>query len=166
VLKSAAEHVLRVRQVVARDLIERGCGGAIVNMSSIASTRTTANCSLYGMTKAAVDNLTRSMALELGPHQVSALCHFTVSKRWHNKNIYCSKWYFLSSVQSHEFRQKFLLIIVTLCLLLKDILSLRTDKYVTIFTRDNYAKRVLAVVKAYVCPSVCYTLQLYQSGES
>ena len=60
-----------VCEVFARGLLSRGAGGAIVNLSSQASTRAITNLSVYCTSKAAVDQLTRSLASELGPHQVS-----------------------------------------------------------------------------------------------
>lgn len=45
-------------------------GGSIVNVSSVVSTATPANASVYAATKAAVDALTRSLAKELGPRRI------------------------------------------------------------------------------------------------
>ncbi|ODM93715.1 L-xylulose reductase [Orchesella cincta] len=59
-----------ISQIVARKMIKRGKGGSIVNMSSIASQRALPNCGIYCCTKAALDMLTKVMALELGPHQI------------------------------------------------------------------------------------------------
>lgn len=49
---------------------ERGQGGAIVNVSSIAALRGLAFMSAYSSSKAALDKLTQIMAVELGPFQV------------------------------------------------------------------------------------------------
>ncbi|KAF7642777.1 hypothetical protein LDENG_00250880 [Lucifuga dentata] len=62
--------VLHVSQIVARGMKARGTGGAIVNISSQASQRALADHAVYCSSKAAVDMLTRVMALELGPHQI------------------------------------------------------------------------------------------------
>jgi len=62
-----------VCEVFARGLLSRGAGGAIVNVSSQASTRALTDHSVYCTSKAAVDQLTRCLAFELGPHQVSTL---------------------------------------------------------------------------------------------
>ncbi|MCX7012743.1 MAG: glucose 1-dehydrogenase [Candidatus Sumerlaeota bacterium] len=59
-----------VTQVVARGMIERGKGGAIVNVSSQASMVALADHTAYCASKGALDQLTRMMALELGPHQI------------------------------------------------------------------------------------------------
>ena len=62
--------VLVVSQIIARGMIERGRGGAIVNLSSVASTRALADHTSYCASKGALDQLTRMMALELGPHDI------------------------------------------------------------------------------------------------
>ena len=51
-------------------MVERGEGGAIVNMSSIGGLRAGNKHTIYCSAKAGLDMLTRTMALELGPHQV------------------------------------------------------------------------------------------------
>jgi len=51
-------------------MIERGEGGSIVNISSIAQTIAMQNHTAYCSSKGAVESLTRVMALELGQHQV------------------------------------------------------------------------------------------------
>jgi len=45
-------------------------GGSIVNLSSLASSLTPPNASVYSATKAAVDALTKSLASELGPRKI------------------------------------------------------------------------------------------------
>lgn len=45
-------------------------GGSIVNVSSVASLRALANHSAYSASKAGVDALTKSFALELGPRKI------------------------------------------------------------------------------------------------
>lgn len=45
-------------------------GSSIVNVSSLASLRSLPNHSMYSASKAAVDSLTRSFALELGPRNI------------------------------------------------------------------------------------------------
>ena len=59
-----------VAQVVARDLIARGVPGAIVNVSSLAAAVGTRDHLAYCASKAALDAMTRVMALELGPHAI------------------------------------------------------------------------------------------------
>ena len=55
-------------------MIERGKGGAIVMMSSIAGMKGIGYHSIYCTTKGALDQLTRCLALELGPHKVLLVC--------------------------------------------------------------------------------------------
>lgn len=62
--------VLVVSQVVAAGMVARGRGGAIVNLSSQASLVALADHAAYCASKGALDQLTRVMALELGPHQI------------------------------------------------------------------------------------------------
>ena len=51
-------------------MIERGNGGSIVMMSSMLARRSMEIRSVYCCTKAALDQLTQCLALELGPHKV------------------------------------------------------------------------------------------------
>jgi len=59
-----------VSQVVVRQMIARGTGGAIVNLSSQASKIALADHTSYCASKGAIDQLTRVMALELGRHNI------------------------------------------------------------------------------------------------
>ena len=62
--------VLVISQVIARGMIARGRGGAIVNVSSTASSIAVRDHTSYCASKGALDQLTRVMALELGPYQI------------------------------------------------------------------------------------------------
>ncbi len=62
--------VFVISQIIARGMIERKTGGAIVNISSQASMRGLCDHTAYCASKGALDQLTRVMALELGPHQI------------------------------------------------------------------------------------------------
>jgi dehydrogenase/reductase SDR family protein 4 len=64
-LKSA----FRLTQLVAPGMVERG-SGSIINISSISGLRPQFEGLLYSMTKAALNMLTQSYALELGPKGV------------------------------------------------------------------------------------------------
>ena len=55
------------RAFAAHAILKRR-GGTIVNVSSIAGVRPAPGCGLYSASKAALDSLTRSMALEWGPN--------------------------------------------------------------------------------------------------
>lgn len=59
-----------ISQVIAKGMVERGEGGAIINMSSVAGLRALNNHTIYCSAKGAMDMLTRTMALELGPHKI------------------------------------------------------------------------------------------------
>ena len=59
-----------ISQVVARQMMRRGDGGAIVNLSSQASMVGLTDHTAYCASKGALDQLTRVMALELGPHRI------------------------------------------------------------------------------------------------
>ncbi|XP_058805848.1 L-xylulose reductase-like [Phymastichus coffea] len=62
--------VINISQIVAEDLIERQVSGSIVNVSSVAALVAIKERAIYGSTKAALDMLTKVMALELGPHNI------------------------------------------------------------------------------------------------
>jgi NAD(P)-dependent dehydrogenase (short-subunit alcohol dehydrogenase family) len=58
---------LHCARAFAAQAIAKGRPGRIVNVSSIAGVRPAPGCGLYSASKAALDMLTRSMALEWGP---------------------------------------------------------------------------------------------------
>ncbi|XP_026495881.1 D-erythrulose reductase-like [Vanessa tameamea] len=62
--------VLNVSQVIARKMVENKIAGTIVNISSQASKAALKDHALYSASKAALDALTRAMALELGPYGI------------------------------------------------------------------------------------------------
>ncbi|KAJ0060400.1 hypothetical protein NL108_010186, partial [Boleophthalmus pectinirostris] len=66
--------VLHVSQIVARSMKARGSGGSIVNVSSQASQCALRDHTVYCSTKAALDMLTKVMALELGPYKIRVNC--------------------------------------------------------------------------------------------
>jgi NAD(P)-dependent dehydrogenase (short-subunit alcohol dehydrogenase family) len=57
-------------QAVARQLIERGAEGSIVNISSAAADSPRPGGAAYSGSKAAVNLLTATLAMELGPHGI------------------------------------------------------------------------------------------------
>jgi NAD(P)-dependent dehydrogenase (short-subunit alcohol dehydrogenase family) len=63
-------------QAVARHMVERGGGGAIVNVSSRAGKMAIPNRAAYCSSKFGVNGLTQVMAIELGQHniRVNAVC--------------------------------------------------------------------------------------------
>lgn len=62
--------VFQVSQMVARDMINRGVPGSIVNVSSMVAHVTFPNLITYSSTKGAMTMLTKAMAMELGPHKI------------------------------------------------------------------------------------------------
>ncbi|KAL4712292.1 hypothetical protein ACJJTC_004054 [Scirpophaga incertulas] len=62
--------VLNISQIIARKMVDNKTHGAIVNISSQASKAALKDHAVYSASKAALDALTRSMALELGPHGI------------------------------------------------------------------------------------------------
>ncbi len=65
-----------VARRVARSMIRHGTGGAIVNMASTNALEGEAGYAHYNASKGGIVMLTRTMAVELGPHgiRVNALC--------------------------------------------------------------------------------------------
>lgn len=59
-----------VSQVVAQNMVDRKCGGSIVNISSAADLVAFPDHTTYCISKAGVDGLTRCMASELGPYKI------------------------------------------------------------------------------------------------
>nr|KAG5690891.1 hypothetical protein BaRGS_028923 [Batillaria attramentaria] len=73
-----------ISQVVARGMVERGTGGAIVNVSSDSSIKGFGGEAAYGASKAALELLTRVMAGELGPKKIRVN---TVQPTWTRTNM-------------------------------------------------------------------------------
>ncbi|ODM87546.1 Carbonyl reductase [NADPH] 2 [Orchesella cincta] len=62
--------VVFLSQIIVKKMIAAGNGGSILNMSSILGQRPVKFCGIYNCTKAALDMLTKSMALELAVHKI------------------------------------------------------------------------------------------------
>jgi len=69
-----------VSKLVAKDMIGRGEGGKIINISSIAALFPRRNAASYSASKAGIVGLTKALALELGPYgiNVNAICPGTI----------------------------------------------------------------------------------------
>ncbi|XP_064467334.1 L-xylulose reductase-like isoform X2 [Ornithodoros turicata] len=67
---------INVSQICIRSMKQRKVPGSIVNVSSQAGIAALASHAVYGASKAALDQLTRVMALELGPYniRVNSVC--------------------------------------------------------------------------------------------
>ena len=61
-------------QTAARHMIETGRGGSIINISSVHSSHVWPNAAPYGAAKAALNRLTKSMAVEWAKHRIRANC--------------------------------------------------------------------------------------------
>ena len=76
VLDTNAKGVFLVAQEAGRRMIAHGQGGRIINMASKSAFTPSRNVSTYGISKAAVTSLTRSLAREWASHgiKVNAIC--------------------------------------------------------------------------------------------
>ncbi|WP_319824755.1 SDR family oxidoreductase [Thalassovita sp.] len=69
-------NALRLSQLVAKRMIKQakdqqeGSAGAIINLSCIAARRTSADLLAYSVSTAALDQMTRSLAVALAPHRI------------------------------------------------------------------------------------------------
>jgi len=63
-------HVFRMSQAAIPELIERGAGGSIINLTTVEATRGIPHQSVYGAYKAAVAHFTRCLALDLSGHGI------------------------------------------------------------------------------------------------
>ncbi|XP_050541144.1 L-xylulose reductase-like [Daktulosphaira vitifoliae] len=61
-----ARAIVRISQAVAKNMIDAGIKGSIVNISSTISTRAIPDHTTYCASKGAVNQITRTMAIELG----------------------------------------------------------------------------------------------------
>jgi NAD(P)-dependent dehydrogenase (short-subunit alcohol dehydrogenase family) len=100
VLETNLNGARRVSRAVAEHMIRLGHAGAIVNIASILGFRVRAQVSAYAASKAALIQLTRSMAVELARHsiRVNALAPGYIVTDLNRD--------FLSSPQGEEIRQK------------------------------------------------------------
>ncbi|MCC6381402.1 MAG: SDR family oxidoreductase [Dehalococcoidia bacterium] len=76
VLVTNLDGTFLVSRAAARQLIAQGEGGSVVNISSIASKLAAANAAAYSSSKAGINALSHSLAMELAPHgvRVNAVC--------------------------------------------------------------------------------------------
>jgi len=69
-MNTNVKSVINVSQIVAQKMIDSKMPGAIVNVSSLASKLYGKMLTTYCLTKASLDMLTKSMAVELGPFNI------------------------------------------------------------------------------------------------
>jgi NAD(P)-dependent dehydrogenase (short-subunit alcohol dehydrogenase family) len=100
VLETNLNGARRVAQAVAEHMIRLGHGGAIVNIASILGFRVRTQVSAYAASKAALIQLTRSMAVEWARHsiRVNALAPGYIVTDLNRE--------FLASPQGEEIRQR------------------------------------------------------------
>ncbi|ODM90825.1 D-erythrulose reductase [Orchesella cincta] len=65
---------INVAQTAARKMIDGGSGGTFVNVCSLGCKGAVPFTSMYCASKAALEMLTKSMAVELGPYNIRANC--------------------------------------------------------------------------------------------
>jgi len=65
-----ARALVRISQAVAKNMIDAGIKGSIVNISSTISTRAIPDHTTYCASKGAVNQITRTMAIELGKYGI------------------------------------------------------------------------------------------------
>jgi glucose 1-dehydrogenase len=71
VMKTNFYGALYCSRLAARSMIEEGKGGRIINISSVHEEACSQGAGAYCISKAALRNLTRTMAVELGPHGIT-----------------------------------------------------------------------------------------------
>lgn len=64
------EAAIQVSQIAIKSMISRNSGGSIVNVSSQASMTGLGNHTVYGASKAALDQITRNMSFEFGHYKI------------------------------------------------------------------------------------------------
>jgi L-xylulose reductase len=62
--------VINITQIIVKGMKNRGSGGSIVNVSSVAGIMGLEDHTVYGATKASLDIMTKIWALELGPFNI------------------------------------------------------------------------------------------------
>jgi NAD(P)-dependent dehydrogenase (short-subunit alcohol dehydrogenase family) len=66
--------LVRLTQQVGAKMLARGKGGRIIHIGSLTSLQGLPFVTIYAMTKAALAGLTRSLAVEWGPHNITVNC--------------------------------------------------------------------------------------------
>jgi NAD(P)-dependent dehydrogenase (short-subunit alcohol dehydrogenase family) len=73
-LQTNLRGIFRLTQLVTTGMIERGRGGKIVNIGSLMSVAGLPYLTVYAITKSALWGLTRTLAAELGRHNIQVNC--------------------------------------------------------------------------------------------
>ena len=61
-------------QLAVKQMIDQGCGGRVIKISSTAALQGERNSTIYSATKAGIISFTRALALEVGPYGITANC--------------------------------------------------------------------------------------------
>jgi NAD(P)-dependent dehydrogenase (short-subunit alcohol dehydrogenase family) len=70
VIRQNFTHVFEASQLAARQMARSGSGGSIITVSTIEAHRAMPEMAIYGAMKAAVEQLTRTLAVEWGPSNI------------------------------------------------------------------------------------------------
>jgi 3-oxoacyl-[acyl-carrier protein] reductase len=82
-------------QATARQIIQQGSGGSILFMSSVTGHQAHKHLAAYGMTKAALEMLAKTLVVELSEHKISVNAvapGATVTERTTDDPQYVSTW--------------------------------------------------------------------------
>lgn len=71
ILRTNLKSVFLCSQVAARQMIEQGRGGRIINLSSIHAVLSEPNCGHYTAAKGGIESFSRTLATELAPHKIT-----------------------------------------------------------------------------------------------
>lgn len=82
-------------QAAARQMIAQGSGGSLLFMSSVTGHQAHRDLAAYGMSKAAIEMLARSLVIELSPHRINVNAvapGATLTERTLDTPGYASRW--------------------------------------------------------------------------
>lgn len=82
-------------QAAARQMIAQGSGGSLLFMSSVTGHQAHRDLSAYGMSKAAIEMLARSLVIELSPHRINVNVvapGATLTERTQETPGYAARW--------------------------------------------------------------------------
>ncbi len=82
-------------QAAANQMVRQGAGGRILFISSVTGHQAHKNLAAYGMSKAALEMLAKSLVIELSPHKITVNAiapGATTTNRTTNDNSYVSTW--------------------------------------------------------------------------
>lgn len=74
ILDTNLNGIVRLTQIIGKEMIRRKMGGKIINIGSLASVLGLSYISVYGVTKSAIAGLTRGLAAEWGRYNIQVNC--------------------------------------------------------------------------------------------